>query len=318
MGMNTLALLALLAQVPAPGETQVVACKDDPTQLYACHLPKGYVKTKKWPILYCFSPNANGRGFVDLYREACEEVGWIVVGSNNSKNGPWEPIEAAIQAMWKDTHDRFSLDEKRCFASGFSGGARVSFSMAGMYKDSMAGVIAIGAGLADGKIGPKGMAVWLVCGTTDMNLKELEALDERLKSEGWKYVRKTFEGGHTLPPRELAIESIKWMAKEKPRSTLNPEAARKALEAGEKALREKSTKTAIRFFQSALRQGDEEQQKAAEEKLGELQKAADELWKQAEEATDAAKKKSLYTRISKEYEGLDIAGRAAEELKKIK
>jgi hypothetical protein len=80
--------VAMLLALQQPGQTEVVTCKDDPAQKYACYVPKAYHKAKKWPILYCYSPNAEGGYFVDFYKEVCEEVGWIVVGSNNSKNGP--------------------------------------------------------------------------------------------------------------------------------------------------------------------------------------------------------------------------------------
>ena len=96
------ASLALMLALQEPGKTDVIKCAADPAQNYACYVPKAYTKAKKWPILYCYSPNAQGGYFVDLYRDVCEEVGWIVVGSNNSQNGPGEPIQAAMKAMWAD------------------------------------------------------------------------------------------------------------------------------------------------------------------------------------------------------------------------
>jgi dienelactone hydrolase len=310
--------LALLA-LQQPGQVEVLACKDAPDQKYACYVPKAYHKAKKWPILYCYSPNADGGYFVDFYREVCEEVGWIVVGSNNSKNGPGEPILAAMKAMWADTHARLSIDDKRVFASGFSGGGRVSFWMSSLYPQNFAGVIAIGAGTSDGKVEPKGMAVWLMCGETDFNLKELEALDAKLKSEGWKYQRKTFPGAHTMPPKTLGADAVRWMAKEKPPlAKPNPAKAKSSLETGEKALTDKSYKKAIASFQAALQQGDEEQQKTATEKLDEIDKAAEELWSQAEAEADKSKKKSLLTKLKSDFEGLEIAKKAADELKKVK
>ncbi len=316
--MIAVAVATLLA-LQQPGQTEVITCKDAPDQKYACYVPKAYHKAKKWPILYCYSPNGDGGYFVDFYREVCEEVGWIVVGSNNSKNGPGEPILAAMKAMWADTHAKLSIDDKRVFASGFSGGARVSFWMSSLYPQNFAGVIAVGAGTSDGKLEPKGMAVWLMCGETDFNLKELEALDAKLKSEGWKYQRKTFPGAHTMPPKTLGADAVRWMAKEKPPlGKPNPAKAKSSLETGEKALTDKSYKKAIVSFQAALQQGDEEQQKAATEKLDEIDKAAGELWSQAEAEPDKSKKKSLLTKLKTDFEGLEIAKKAADELKKVK
>ncbi len=311
------ATLALLVALQEAGKTDVIKCTADPSQNYACYVPKGYTKAKKWPILYCYSPNAQGGYFVDLYRDVCEEVGWIVVGSNNSQNGPWEPINTAMKAMWADTHARFNIDDKRIFASGFSGGSRVSFMMATLYPENIAGVIGIGAGTPDGKVSPKGMAVWIMCGEQDPNLKELEALDAKLKSEGYKYVRKTFPGGHTMPGKDLASEAIRWVAKEKPPLTKpNPVEAKKAFDAGEKALADKGYKKAIASFQKAIAFGIDELQKDAIAKIEEIDRIGEDLWKEAEAETDKSKKRTLLKKILSDFDGLDCAKRAAEELKK--
>ena len=312
------ASLALMLALQEPGKTDVIKCAADPAQNYACYVPKAYTKAKKWPILYCYSPNAQGGYFVDLYRDVCEEVGWIVVGSNNSQNGPGEPILAAMKAMWADTHAKLNIDDRRIFASGFSGGARVSFWMASLYPDNFAGVIAIGAGTtAEGKVAPKGMAVWLMCGEQDPNLKELEALEAKLKNEGFKYQRKTFPGGHTMPGKELASEAIRWVAKEKPPLLKpNPAEAKKSFEAGEKALADKGYKKAIASFQKAGALGADDVQKDATAKLDEIEKIAEDLWKEADGETDKSKKRSLLTKIKTDFDGLDCSKRAAEELKK--
>ena len=116
-------------------------------------------------------------------------------------------ILAAMKAMWADTHAKLSIDDKRVFASGFSGGARVSFWMSSLYPQNVAGVIAIGAGTSDGKVEPKGMAVWLMCGESDFNLKELEALDakvEQLKKSGHRRVSRSSLIRYALSALDLA------------------------------------------------------------------------------------------------------------------
>jgi len=137
-----------LAADPKPGAIVTVTCKGNADQKYSCYVPKAYTPEKRWPILYCFAPDGNGQVFVQRYKDVCEDRGWIVVGSLNSRNGPWGPIKAAIDAVWADTEERFSLRKKMKYASGFSGGARVSFGLAEMKPDFIAGVIAIGAGLS--------------------------------------------------------------------------------------------------------------------------------------------------------------------------
>ncbi len=98
-----------------------LACLDDPTQSYAIYLPSQYSPDKRWPILYAFDPFARGTTAVEVYQKAAEKYGYIVIGSNNSKNGPTSPQLAAAQAVWADTHRRFAIDKSRVYTTGLSG-----------------------------------------------------------------------------------------------------------------------------------------------------------------------------------------------------
>ncbi len=202
------------AAEPTPGAMKTVTCKANPSQSYSCYVPKAYTPKKTWPILYCFSPNANGDAFVQRYMKVCEERGWIVVGSMNSKNGPWGPIKTAIDAMWTDCEERFSLSKTMRYASGFSGGARVSFGLSDLKPKHIAGVIAIGAGLsstAQGAVPRKELAIFIVCGETDFNRKEIEALVPRLKENGNPLHHELFPGAHTMPPVPVMEKAVRWM-----------------------------------------------------------------------------------------------------------
>jgi hypothetical protein len=192
-----------------------VVTAHDPGQSYALYLPKKYDPRRKWPILYGFSPYGRGTGNVPvkLFQQAAEKYGWIVVGSNNSRNGPWPPIAKAVNAMMKDTAARFSIDPARRYATGFSGGARVAFHLACHTKPQFAGVIPIGAGMMGNQKRPGGdLAVYAVCGQRDVNHAELLILRRRLA--GWKlrHVRlSNFDGGHTWPPAESCAPAVRYM-----------------------------------------------------------------------------------------------------------
>jgi dienelactone hydrolase len=211
IGVLVFATSSAVAADPTPGEMVEVVCKASPDQKYSCYVPKAYDGDKAWPILYCFSPNANGDSFVERYRDVCEERGWIVVGSMNSKNGPWAPIKAAIDAMWADTGERFNLSTTMRYASGFSGGSRVSFAVAAQHPTFIGGVIGIGAGLPDAKAPRPGLATFLTCGTGDPNKAELDPLFEQLKKAGNPVRYENFDGGHDMPPTELMEKAVRWL-----------------------------------------------------------------------------------------------------------
>src|ERR1043165_3162252 len=121
---------------------RIVALSDS-SQSYALYLPSNYTPNRKWPVLYAFDPGARGRVPVERFKEAAEKYGWIVLGSNNSRNGPWDVSVNAWNAMQTDTHQRFAIDDERLYATGFSGGARAAVRIAIACK-CLAGVIASG------------------------------------------------------------------------------------------------------------------------------------------------------------------------------
>ena len=72
---------------------------------------------------------------------AAAQYGYIVAGSNISRNGPWSVSVAALQAMLTDLGRRFSVDPQRVYLTGLSGGARVALQVA-LADTKIAGVIA--------------------------------------------------------------------------------------------------------------------------------------------------------------------------------
>ena len=96
---------------------------------YALYLPTAYAPAKVWPIVYFFDPGGRGRRPVELYKDVAEKYGFVIAGSNNSRN--FSPDQSkSVNAIWLDTHLRLALDEHRIYTSGFSGGARVAGAMA--------------------------------------------------------------------------------------------------------------------------------------------------------------------------------------------
>jgi dienelactone hydrolase len=308
--VSTLLALALLLQ--EPGRTATVTCKDAPEHSYVYYLPRAYTPEKRRPILYCFSPNADGASFAKLYRDACEEAGWILAASNNAQNGPWPPIEAAMRAMWKDTHERFAIDDRRVFTTGWSGGGRMALLFSMLYP--VAGAAPIGGGAAtDIDRATKATAVFLVRGDRDTGAQEEQAgLEKRMREEGFRFALKRFAGEHELPSKKVARECIRWLSAEKPQP--DPEAAARALVEGTRALEEVNYKVATPALITAFRKGEAEVARDARTYLSKIEAVAEQIWTEAE-AARGAKRRELLARLRSEFEGLEIAVRAAEALK---
>ena len=78
------------------------------------------------------------------------------------------------------------------------------------YDINQGWVIAIGAGLpSGGTMGPvKSHAVVLLCGETDFNRGEMDALAKRLKGDGNALVYRNFPGAHVMPPDKMLEEAV--------------------------------------------------------------------------------------------------------------
>ncbi len=188
---------------------------DKRTYSYAVRLPSKYNSKIKWPVLFCFDPDGNGEGAARRFAYAAENLGWIVAGSLDAKNGPWEPIMSAQEAMFKDISKRFSVDEKRYYAAGFSGGARMSFLIAYKHPDQFKGVVACGAGFPDIAYRvSKNVAVYRCAGKKDPNLQEVRDLFGKLRLAGAKEHLQEFEGGHEWPPSDVISQALDWLAKQ--------------------------------------------------------------------------------------------------------
>lgn len=164
-------------------------------------------------MLYAFDPGARGQIPVERFKEAAEQFGWILIGSNNLRNGEFQPSIDAWNAIVKDTHDRFAIDDERVYLTGFSGGARLAFYFAIRCRDCIAGVIASGAGFPAGVTPSPALhfAVYCTTGIEDFNFGEVKTLADALDKSGMTHRTEVFTGRHEWPPSSVAIEALEWM-----------------------------------------------------------------------------------------------------------
>ena len=220
--MRRLILLILLLATAALSESREVwqtgkvypkvACAADPNQTYALYLPTSYRDGKPAPIVFIFEPLARGPVPVKIAQEAAEKYGYILLASNNSRNGPFGPQIEAAQAMWKDAHERFSIDAKRTYLAGFSGGSRMAVMFASRCDGCAAGVLASGAAFTSG-LDPKSAAKFHYFGAIgyeDFNFPEYLQFEPKLKEAAWTYHIRRFNGPHEWAPAEVWLEAFEW------------------------------------------------------------------------------------------------------------
>ncbi len=124
------AIPAYEASLPKGRVVDSMMCKDG-SQNFALYLPSNYTADKAFPCIYFFDPHAHGVLPLNMYKDLAEKYGFVLVGSNASKNGmPWEETNKGVKALMTDVWSRIHVDEKRIYTAGFSGGARVASSVA--------------------------------------------------------------------------------------------------------------------------------------------------------------------------------------------
>lgn len=191
-----------------------VACRNDAARTYSLYLPSNYTPEKKWPILYAFDPFARGKIPVEIFREAAEQFGFILVGSNDSRNNvSGEKLSEIITAMWTDTHARLRLDDQRAYAVGLSGGARVATYFAASCRGCLAGVVVCGATFPP-KFPldkPPPFSIFGTTGVDDFNYPELVRTFATLNKIGATNHLAVFDGGHQWLPKDLTFDALAWM-----------------------------------------------------------------------------------------------------------
>jgi dienelactone hydrolase len=200
-------------QYPTGTVIPIVAPGTAPDQTYALYLPSSYDARSTWPVIYAFDPAARGQMPLECFKEAADKYGYIVAGSNISRNGPVAPSVRAGLAMMRDVLDRFSVDGRRLYATGFSGGARVAATMAQLQKGLIVGVIGCAAGFPE-EAHPTAQTSFAFCGTIgteDYNWVEMNRLDRTLASLDKPHRLLRFPGGHTWPPRDVAMAAVEWL-----------------------------------------------------------------------------------------------------------
>lgn len=192
-----------------------VECAQEPEQTYALYLPSSFSRDRIWPVVFALDPAARGSVPVELMKGAAEKYGYIVAGSNNSRNGPFTPSYRAAAAMAQDVSRRFPVDGKRVYFTGFSGAARAAVVVAKLCQGCAAGVILHGAGFpSDPNYRPDksvSFAVFSAIGALDFNYSEVIPLQEKFDELGITHRLRRFDGPHQWAPSEVWMEAVEWL-----------------------------------------------------------------------------------------------------------
>jgi pimeloyl-ACP methyl ester carboxylesterase len=177
-----------------------VICRSDPGQSYALYIPaKG--NKDALPVIYFFDAHGAGALPLNKYKSLADEYGFILIGSNNSKNGnDWSTTENIWRLLSEDAQNRLKINSNRIYTCGFSGGAKVAGYVA-LQHPVVKGVIANGAALPDGvPAGDFPFSFTAIAGEGDMNLTELVTISNNLDNSRTRHRILLFDGKHEWAP----------------------------------------------------------------------------------------------------------------------
>lgn len=207
-----------------PGQVNSrVTCLRDSTLSYALFLPKNYDPSRRYPLIIAFDSHADGKLPVNLFSAEAEGNGFIIAGSNNSKNGvSWDITLFQYEVMRRDILQRLSIDTARIYTAGFSGGSRVAASVA-IFTGGISGVIGCSAGFPqiDKPLTTKFSYLGVV-GNADFNFSEMKTLDKALDGAGFVHHLLVFDGIHAWPPASLIPSLFIWLQLNAMRQKLIP------------------------------------------------------------------------------------------------
>jgi pimeloyl-ACP methyl ester carboxylesterase len=191
---------ALPDSFPVGKVIDTVICVADATQSYSLFIPANGNK-KALPVIYFFDPHASGSLPLYKYQSLANAYGFILIGSNNSKNGNnWQQTETIWQTLFDDTKKRLAVDPQRIYTAGFSGGAKVAGYVA-LQHPEIKGVIANGAGLPDGAPADNyNFSFTALAGEGDMNMTELVAINAAFDKTSTRHRIILFNGKHEWAP----------------------------------------------------------------------------------------------------------------------
>ncbi|WP_299315776.1 hypothetical protein [uncultured Aquimarina sp.] len=182
-------------------------------ETFAMYLPKSFESGKKYPFVFIFDPGAEGKRGINQFIKASETYGYILVCSNNTRNGPYDRNFEITNRLFDFVYANFKIKQDQIYLAGFSGGSRLASAIA-VLTNQVAGVIGCGAGfsLEQSHIPTtQNFAYAGVCGDRDMNYQEMIRAKGYLQKLNFTNTLITFDGNHSWTPADQILRAFDWL-----------------------------------------------------------------------------------------------------------
>jgi pimeloyl-ACP methyl ester carboxylesterase len=108
---------------------------------FAFYLPVGFDAATEYPVIIFFDPQGKGSYPLELYHTLADKYGFVLAGSNVSKNSlPMTESESDYDKIIDDLYKRIKVHPKGIHLAGFSGGGKTACYVS-RTRPAVAGVI---------------------------------------------------------------------------------------------------------------------------------------------------------------------------------
>lgn len=167
---------------------------------FALYIPGQAVQQKNIPVIFFLDPHANGAQPVEKYKTSAEEYGYMLVGSNNIKNGlAASYARNNFEHLVSHLDKKFNIDKNQLYVAGFSGGAKLALLFADRLG-SISGAIACGGSIPFTTDFEPSFYYVGITGNQDFNYLETKQSFNAYDRNGYDYTSVVFDGGHEWAP----------------------------------------------------------------------------------------------------------------------
>ena len=179
---------------------------------FALYLPESFDADTLSSMVFIFEPMGRGKLGIQVFAEAAEVHGHILVCSNSIKNGPYDRNFEMTERLINHLFKQYNVSQNQIYVAGFSGGSRLATAIATL-TNMAAGVIACGAGFTASHVPSTQQFDYVgICGNKDMNFMEMMSVGRYLQKLNFSNTLFTFDGDHRWPPQDQILRAFDWLS----------------------------------------------------------------------------------------------------------
>lgn len=171
--------------------------------------------TRPMPALLLFDPSGNAGRIVERYWPAASKRGWVLASSRNVRNGtPDESDRQEMLSLLAHVRTQASLDPRRIYAAGFSGGACGAYRLAIVESQTFAGAIECGHMGPWREVGSRvraELSFYLFTRDADMNQPAMRELQRNMNAAHCRTLLAQRPGGHAPMSGDDVEGALQWL-----------------------------------------------------------------------------------------------------------